>query len=116
VSPHNRPIIIIINPVSIDKHFINDPTQLVLSALKAAKYANPSVSLDEVNKIIFRKPSGPEAVALVSGGGAGHEPSFAGYSILFNVSRALTDNMHIGWSARVFSAPQSREQYSPLPP
>lgn len=69
-----------------DKHFINDPTDLVMAALKAAKYANPSVALDEVNKIIYRKSSSPDTVALVSGGGAGHEPSFTGY---FLTSHAL---------------------------
>ncbi|THY80312.1 dihydroxyacetone kinase [Aureobasidium pullulans] len=46
------------NPAA--KHFINDPNHLVLTALRSITLANPSVS-------------------VVSGGGAGHEPSFAAF-------------------------------------
>jgi hypothetical protein len=63
-----------------DKHFFNDPTDLVLSALRNVKYTNPALTLDDVNKIIYYPaPSGGKTVALVSGGGAGHEPSFTRY-------------------------------------
>jgi hypothetical protein len=63
------------------KHFFNDPTALVLSALKNVKYANPALSLDDANKIIYHPaPSNGKTVALVSGGGAGHEPSFTRYA------------------------------------
>ncbi|EPE05036.1 dihydroxyacetone kinase [Ophiostoma piceae UAMH 11346] len=65
--------------MSLVKHFINDPTALVNSALRAITYTNPAVTLDEANKIIYLKPSAssPKQVAIVSGGGSGHEPSFA---------------------------------------
>ncbi|KAA8901690.1 Dak1 domain-containing protein [Sphaerosporella brunnea] len=61
------------------KHFINNPTDLVLSALKAVKYTNPSLSVDEANKIVYYPSDSPNNVALVSGGGAGHEPSFTSF-------------------------------------
>ncbi|KAK8032442.1 hypothetical protein PG990_002176 [Apiospora arundinis] len=66
------------------KHFINDPTALVNTALQSITYTNPSVALDADNKILYRRPVGNSSnnkdehqVSLISGGGAGHEPSFA---------------------------------------
>ncbi|KAG6008059.1 hypothetical protein E4U21_005072 [Claviceps maximensis] len=61
------------------KHFINDPTHLVNSALHSLTLTNPNVALDASSKIVFRRPShAPAQVSLISGGGSGHEPSFAG--------------------------------------
>lgn len=51
----------------------------MLSALKAVTLANPSVALDAENKIIYRRPGYKAQVSLVSGGGSGHEPSFAAF-------------------------------------
>ncbi|ORY71949.1 Dak1 domain-containing protein [Pseudomassariella vexata] len=61
------------------KHFINDSTVLVNSALQSITYTNPSVALDVENKIIYRRPEEgkPSQVSLISGGGSGHEPSFS---------------------------------------
>ncbi|KAG9235232.1 Dak1 domain-containing protein [Amylocarpus encephaloides] len=62
------------------KHFINDPTHLVNSALRALTLTNPSVALDAENKIIYRRPSdAPSQVSIISGGGSGHEPSFVAF-------------------------------------
>ncbi|KAJ4305604.1 dihydroxyacetone kinase Dak1 [Kalmusia sp. IMI 367209] len=66
------------------KHFINDPTHLVTTALLSIPHTNPSVQCDIENKIIYLKSPTPQ-VSLVSGGGSGHEPSFAsfvGYGLL----------------------------------
>lgn len=62
------------------KHFINDPTHLVTSALHSLTLTNPSVALDSDHKIIYRRPDSNAAsqVSIISGGGSGHEPSFAG--------------------------------------
>ncbi|RYP41028.1 hypothetical protein DL769_011668 [Monosporascus sp. CRB-8-3] len=62
------------------KHFINDPTALVNSALQSLTLTNPSLALDAENKIVYRRPADGETlqVSLVSGGGSGHEPSFGG--------------------------------------
>jgi dihydroxyacetone kinase len=62
------------------KHFINDPTALVNTALHAVTLTNPLVALDPINKIIYRRPShryNGQKVSIISGGGSGHEPSFA---------------------------------------
>ncbi|KIX04461.1 dihydroxyacetone kinase [Rhinocladiella mackenziei CBS 650.93] len=65
------------------KHFINDPTHLVQTALHSLTLTNPSVAFDPENKIIYRRPSkelteNPK-VSIISGGGSGHEPAFAGF-------------------------------------
>ncbi|CCX12056.1 Similar to Dihydroxyacetone kinase 1; acc. no. O13902 [Pyronema omphalodes CBS 100304] len=90
-------------PVS-SKHFINDPTQLVSFALKSVKYANPSTSIDEPNKIVYRKDASPDNVALVSGGGAGHEPSFAGF-VGDGILRAAV-------SGTIFASPSVKQIYN----
>ncbi|KAJ0158313.1 Dihydroxyacetone kinase 1 [Colletotrichum tanaceti] len=61
------------------KHFINDPTKLVNSALHSLTLTNPSLALDKPNKIIYRRPDPNAAaqVSVISGGGSGHEPSFS---------------------------------------
>ncbi|EMC98295.1 hypothetical protein BAUCODRAFT_420155 [Baudoinia panamericana UAMH 10762] len=62
------------------KHFINDPTHLVLSALNAITLTNPNTALDSENKIVYLRPDAAKPqVSLVSGGGSGHEPSFAAF-------------------------------------
>ncbi|PYH93689.1 dihydroxyacetone kinase [Aspergillus ellipticus CBS 707.79] len=62
------------------KHFFADPTHLVQTALHSLTLTNPSLAYDPENKIIFRRPDAAtkSKVAIVSGGGSGHEPAFAG--------------------------------------
>jgi dihydroxyacetone kinase len=58
------------NPNPPAKHFINDPTHLV----------HPTTALDAENKVVYLRPDAAKPqVSLVSGGGAGHEPSFAAF-------------------------------------
>ncbi|KAI5790138.1 Dak1 domain-containing protein [Geopyxis carbonaria] len=87
----------------IGKHFVNDPTVLVTTALKAVPYTNPSLELDNANKIIYRK-SAPKQVAVVSGGGAGHEPSFVGL-VGDGILRAAV-------SGTIFSSPSVKQIYN----
>ncbi|KAN0096893.1 dihydroxyacetone kinase [Hyaloscypha variabilis] len=65
------------------KHFINDPTHLVDTALHSLTLTNPSLALDKQNRIIYRRRSKESAndpkVSLISGGGSGHEPGMAGF-------------------------------------
>jgi triose/dihydroxyacetone kinase / FAD-AMP lyase (cyclizing) len=63
------------------KHFFSDPTHLVVSALRSLTLTNPSLAFDEKEKVIFRRPetTNKSNVAVISGGGSGHEPAFAGY-------------------------------------
>ncbi|KAL7959267.1 Dak1 domain-containing protein [Trichoderma compactum] len=63
------------------RHFVNDPTKLVNDALFGITLANPAIALDADNKTIYRRPNlnGSSQVSLLSGGGSGHEPSFAAF-------------------------------------
>ncbi|KAJ5101857.1 Dihydroxyacetone kinase [Penicillium alfredii] len=64
------------------KHFFSDPNHLVLTALHSLTLTNPSLALDSQHKIVFRRPDAsrkPNKVSIVTGGGSGHEPAFAGF-------------------------------------
>ncbi|KAK5992725.1 Dihydroxyacetone kinase 1 [Cladobotryum mycophilum] len=62
------------------KHFSNDPLALVSASLRAATYTNPSLTFDATHKIVsLRDAASQSTIALISGGGSGHEPSFAGF-------------------------------------
>jgi triose/dihydroxyacetone kinase / FAD-AMP lyase (cyclizing) len=65
------------------KHFIHDPTLLVNTALHSLTITNPSLAFESSNKIIYRRPtkdgSASPKVSIISGGGSGHEPAFAGF-------------------------------------
>lgn len=61
------------------KHFINDPAVLVDTALQSLTLTNPSVALDDANKIVYRRPGHASQVSIISGGGSGHEPSFGAF-------------------------------------
>ena len=64
------------------KHYLTDPTKAVHDALHSLTLTNPSVLADIPSKIIYRHPASiksPANVAVVCGGGSGHEPGFAGF-------------------------------------
>ncbi|PWW79488.1 dihydroxyacetone kinase [Tuber magnatum] len=90
-----------------DKHFVNDPVHLLNSALSSAPLTNPSLALDGENKIVYCKPS-PEShagrVAIISGGGAGHEPSFVSF-VGDGVLRAAV-------SGSIFASPSVKQIYN----
>src|SRR5258708_21930 len=71
---------------NVMKKLINSPETVVTEALEGVAAAHPSLSVDVENKVITRA-GGPTQgkVALVSGGGSGHEPlhgGFVGYGML----------------------------------
>lgn len=47
--------------------------------MKSVTQTNPSLALDSENKIIYRHHDSKPQVSIVSGGGSGHEPSFAAF-------------------------------------
>ncbi|GJJ11261.1 hypothetical protein Clacol_005493 [Clathrus columnatus] len=63
----------------LNKHLINNPTTLVIEALQGLAYQNPTLSLDIKNKVVYRSNINKDQVALICGGGSGHEPSHAGF-------------------------------------
>jgi dihydroxyacetone kinase len=85
------------------KHFFSDPTHLVQTALNSLTLTNPSLAFDRQNKIVFRRPEvvKKSKVAIVSGGGSGHEPAFAGY-----VGQGLLDASAAG---TIFASPSAEQ-------
>ncbi|KAL4920469.1 Dak1 domain-containing protein [Aspergillus aurantiobrunneus] len=85
------------------KHFFSDPTHLVQTALNSLTLTNPSLAYDPEHKIIFRRPEVVKKgkVAIVTGGGSGHEPAFAGY-----VGQGLCDASVAG---TIFASPSAEQ-------
>lgn len=91
------------SPFPTAKHFFNDPDHLVHSALHSLTVTNPSLAYDRDYKIVFRRPgaSSQKKVSIVSGGGSGHEPAFAGY-----VGKGLLDASVAG---TIFASPSAEQ-------
>jgi dihydroxyacetone kinase len=98
---------------SAAKHVLNDPATLVVDSLKGLATLNPEIKLDEAsrggyrvsfvdvpeksaNYVVIYRPNNSR-VALLSGGGSGHEPSHAGF-----VGQGLLDAAVCG---NVFASP-----------
>ncbi|KAF5594025.1 dihydroxyacetone kinase [Fusarium subglutinans] len=61
-----------------DRHFFDNAAELVAYALDSQPLTNPSLKVDHVNKIVYRKNANADHIAVISGGGSGHEPAFTG--------------------------------------
>ncbi|KAG7836500.1 hypothetical protein KL942_004754 [Ogataea angusta] len=62
------------------KHFLpKDPFSTVNFALKGAIYENPNLSLLSKERVLFNNKFDSQKVALISGGGSGHEPGWYGF-------------------------------------
>jgi dihydroxyacetone kinase-like protein len=62
------------------KKFINDPADVVKESLAGLAAAHPDlVRVDFENQIVVRKDAPTGKVAIISGGGSGHEPTHGGF-------------------------------------
>ncbi|QJC22059.1 dihydroxyacetone kinase subunit DhaK [Arcanobacterium buesumense] len=61
------------------KKLINNPANVVTEALLGMELAHPQLRIDHEKRVIFRTSSPTEKVALISGGGSGHEPLHGGF-------------------------------------
>nr|EAQ71491.1 hypothetical protein MGCH7_ch7g898 [Pyricularia oryzae 70-15] len=61
------------------RHLFPSSTGLVPKALRGIVAYNPSLSLDETNRVVFDTTHPTSQVSLISGGGSGHEPAWSGY-------------------------------------
>jgi len=62
------------------KKLINAPDAVLADSLKGVAAAHPELTVDHANRIVYRgTPTRAGKVALVSGGGSGHEPLHGGY-------------------------------------
>lgn len=73
------------------------------TALNSLTLTNPSLAFDPDHKVVFRRPDVVKKgkVAIVSGGGSGHEPAFAGY-----VGQGLLDASAAG---TIFASPSAEQ-------
>lgn len=60
-------------------HLFHSSDGLVAKCLRGLVSYNPSLSVDETNRVVFDTHHDRAQVSLVSGGGSGHEPAWAGY-------------------------------------
>jgi phosphoenolpyruvate---glycerone phosphotransferase subunit DhaK len=62
------------------KKLINRPEDVLADALKGVAAAHPELRVDHQHRVIYRaQPKAAGKVALISGGGSGHEPLHGGY-------------------------------------
>jgi dihydroxyacetone kinase-like protein len=62
------------------KKLINAPADVLAEALVGIEAAHPQLRVDHANRVIYRRtPKDEGKVALISGGGSGHEPLHGGY-------------------------------------
>ncbi|KAG9258779.1 dihydroxyacetone kinase [Emericellopsis atlantica] len=61
------------------RHLFTSPDGLVPKSLRGFITYNPSLSLDPDNRIVFDTTHPKSNVSIISGGGSGHEPAWAGY-------------------------------------
>ncbi|MFD6392612.1 dihydroxyacetone kinase subunit DhaK [Nocardia sp. NPDC060259] len=62
------------------KKLINDPATVIHDALSGLAAAHPELRVDLDNRLVLRaEPPTPGKVALLSGGGSGHEPLHGGF-------------------------------------
>lgn len=87
------------------KKIINTPEHVVSDFLYGFAAANPNVVYDQNANFIARKELG-DKVALISGGGSGHEPSHAGF-----VGRGMLDAAVAG---NVFASPSADQVQSAI--
>ncbi|KAF8887292.1 dihydroxyacetone kinase 1 [Infundibulicybe gibba] len=81
------------------KHFLNTPASLVLDSLRGLCAVNPQLALDAQNKIVYVASPDRTKVALLCGGGSGHEPAHAGFVGKGILSGAVCGNIFASPSA-----------------
>lgn len=87
------------------KKLINDAENIVVDMCKGLVLAHPELAFNELHKIISRKEK-HNNVALISGGGSGHEPAHAGF-----VGTGMLDAAVCG---DVFASPSQIQIYKAL--
>lgn len=82
------------------KHLFPTASGLVVKSLNGLIASNPSLSLIESDKIVFQTKFDKSKVAIISGGGAGHEPAWCGYVGQNMLAAAASGDIFASPSAR----------------
>ena len=76
------------------KKLINSPDSVIADALKGIEASDDNVRVDHDNRVIYRRePKDSGKVALISGGGSGHEPMHGGFVGLGMLDAACAGEM-----------------------
>ena len=75
------------------KKIINDPEKVVSEMLTGMEIAEPSLKYLRGSEVIARRTANKNKVALISGGGSGHEPAQAGYVGVGMLDAAVSGNV-----------------------
>lgn len=86
-----------------DKHYFPETAanQLVPRALRTLVRANTHLALVGSERVVYHKHRRSSKVALISGGGSGHEPAWAGY-----VGHGFLDGVTCG---DIFASPSMKQ-------
>ncbi|KAJ7146489.1 Dak1 domain-containing protein [Mycena epipterygia] len=87
--------------MALQKHLLNDADTLVVDSLTGLCAVNNQLSFDPPNKVVYKSKLDRSKVALICGGGSGHEPSHAGFVGEGMLSAAVCGN--------VFASPNSSQ-------
>jgi len=87
--------------MALQKHLLNDADTLVVDSLAGLCAVNNQLSFDPPNKVVYKSKLDRSKVALICGGGSGHEPSHAGFVGEGMLSAAVCGN--------VFASPNSSQ-------
>ncbi|ETW86239.1 hypothetical protein HETIRDRAFT_122126 [Heterobasidion irregulare TC 32-1] len=84
-----------------NKHVFNSPQGLVLKSLRGAAALNPTLRLHAPSKSVYVAHPSPQArVAVIAGGGAGHEPAHASYTGRGMLAASVSGDIFASPSAR----------------
>ncbi|KAK9895068.1 dihydroxyacetone kinase [Cystobasidium minutum MCA 4210] len=62
-----------------NKHIVNDPRNLANESLAGLARVNAKIKVDATHRVVYAANVPQDRVALISGGGSGHEPAHAGF-------------------------------------
>ena len=88
------------------KKVINDPLQVVPDMFKGMSIAHPELECDLETGTVFRRNKPANKVAVITGGGSGHEPAHGGY-----VGEGMLDAAVAG---NVFASPSADKIYKAM--
>ncbi|EGY18997.1 dihydroxyacetone kinase [Verticillium dahliae VdLs.17] len=88
------------------RHLFDSPDGLVNKALRGIISYNPSLALDEANRVVFDTRFDKSKVSVISGGGSGHEPAWSGY--------VGTNLLSASVAGDIFASPSTRQILSAI--
>ncbi|KXJ94991.1 Dak1 domain-domain-containing protein [Microdochium bolleyi] len=88
------------------RHLFNSNDGLVTKCLRGLISYNPSLTLDEKNRVVFDSTFDKSKVAIISGGGSGHEPAWSGY--------VGTNMLAASVAGDIFASPSTKQVLSAI--